>query len=132
MKSLIPFLILASCNTQDPMRLVGRGGTELNIGKRLNVASQSYFNAGFDKNGNPRVTIRDNSEAVPIRTIDGAVTYGAAALTSNLAEAVSNNGSAEVINASNNALKTTQAKEATKQLSIKAGAATEALKIAKP
>ena len=73
-----------------------------------------------------------NQSKVPIKLLNTGERIAAGVVAGKLAEAVSNNGSAEVINASDNALKTTQAKEATKQLSIQTGAATEALRIAKP
>lgn len=77
MKRFLPFLLLASCNTHDPVRLVCKDGTEVNLGKATNFASQSYVNVGFDKYGHPRMTTRDNSEAVPIHALDVAGTaYG--------------------------------------------------------
>ncbi len=71
MKLLLPFLfLLVACNSRQPTRLVGKNGTEMNIGAIQNFASQGYMSAGFDKNGNPRLTVRDNSEAVPIRGLE--------------------------------------------------------------
>jgi hypothetical protein len=74
---LLPILFLAACNVHDPVRLVGKDNTEINLGRSVNFASQSYVSSGFDARGNPRITIRDNSEAVPSRALDVAgVAYG--------------------------------------------------------
>ncbi len=78
MKRLLPVVFLAACNTHDPARLVGSNGTELNVGKSVNFASQSYTSVGFDKYGHPRMIVRDNSEAVPIKGLDTGTAIGGA------------------------------------------------------
>lgn len=73
-----------------------------------------------------------NQSKVPLSAIRTAGTVAGGMIAANLSEAVSNNGSKEVINASNNALAATQAKEATKQAANAGKTAVDLAKIAKP
>lgn len=73
-----------------------------------------------------------NQSKVALSAIRTVGVYGGALVAGNLAEAVSQHGSNEVINASNNAAAGIAAKEATKQAAISAKSAEELARIAKP
>ncbi len=130
MKRLFSFLLLVSCNTHDPSRLVGKDGTELNVGKSINVASKSFTNVGFDKYGHPRMVIRDDSEAVPKRALETVETVAIPMVYAGVQKAADAADAAVAVSAQ---------KQVTKQAAINAGleaerikAGTEALKITTP
>lgn len=119
MKRLLPALFLVSCNTHDPSTLVGKDGTSITLGKTVNVASQMYTNVGFDKYGRPRMTLRDNSEAVPIKALDVAETTAGGLIYAGVEKAKDAADAAVAIGAQ---------KQATKQAAINAALESEKIK----
>jgi hypothetical protein len=73
-----------------------------------------------------------NQSKVPLSAIRTAGTIGVSAITNGMLETINNNATTVELGSQATQASIAAGKEATKQLSIQTGAATEALKIAKP